>query len=73
MTGTNGTQGVRKGLGWPGLVWRKAITAMQTITNASSVPMLTIFPISSIGVRLPTIAASMPTSMVFFHGVRKRG
>ena len=31
------------------------------------------FPISSIGVRLPTIAASMPTSMVFFHGVRKRG
>ena len=49
------------------------MTAMHTITNASSVPMFTIFPISSIGVRLPTIAASRPTSMVFFHGVRKRG
>jgi hypothetical protein len=36
------------------------ITAMHTITNASSVPMFTILPISSIGVTLPTIAASIP-------------
>ena len=35
--------------------------------------MFTILPISSIGVRLPTIAASRPTRMVFFHGVRNLG
>ena len=32
----------------------------HTITNASSVPMFTILPMSSIGVTLPTIAASSP-------------
>ena len=46
---------------------------MQTITKASSVPMLTIFPMSSIGVTLPTIAASKPTRIVFLYGVRNRG
>ena len=33
---------------------------MHTITKASSVPMFTILPMSSIGVTLPTIAASKP-------------
>ena len=35
--------------------------------------MFTIFPMSSIGVTLPTIAASSPTRIVFFHGVRNLG
>src|SRR4029077_5461008 len=63
--GTIGTSGVRNGLGCCGFVLRNTITAMQTITNASNVPMLTILPISSMGVVLPTIAASRPTAMVF--------
>ena len=42
MMGTNGTQGVRNGRGWLGFVRRKTITAMQTITKASSVPMFTM-------------------------------
>src|SRR6266403_1209980 len=45
MIGTNGTQGVRKGRGCPGLERRKARMAMQTITNANNVPMFTILPI----------------------------
>ena len=56
---------MRNGRGWPGFVLRSTITAMHTMTNASSVPMFTIFPMSSIGVTLPTIAASKPTRMVF--------
>ena len=73
MMGTNGTQGVRNGRACPGFVWRNTITAMHTITKASSVPIFTILPISSIGVTLPTIAASVPTRIVFFHGVRNFG
>src|ERR1700732_813856 len=72
-TGTSGTHGVRNGLGWPGLVYRKTITEIDTITNASRVPMFTILPISSMGVRLPTIAARSPTRIVFFQGVRNLG
>ena len=49
------------------------MTAMQTITKASSVPMLTISPMTEIGVTLPTMAASNPTSMVFLYGVRNFG
>ena len=43
------------------------------MTNASSVPMFTILPMSSIGVTLPTIAASRPTRIVFLYGVRNFG
>ena len=46
---------------------------MHTMTNASNVPMLTILPMSSIGVTLPTIAANSPTNIVFFHGVLNLG
>ena len=35
--------------------------------------MLTILPMSSMGVTLPTTAASRPTRMVFFQGVRNLG
>ena len=66
MIGMNGTQGVRNGRGCTGLVCRRIMIAMHTITNASSVPMFTILPISSIGVTLPTMAASRPTKIVFF-------
>ena len=52
---------------------RNTITAIDTMTNASNVPMFTILPMSSIGVMLPTIAASNPTRIVFFHGVRNFG
>lgn len=57
--GTNGTHGVRNGRGCPGLLRRKTITAMQTIMNASNVPMFTIFPMSSIGVLWRRIRASL--------------
>ena len=43
------------------------------MTNANSVPMFTISPILSIGLTLPTTAASMPTSIVFLYGVRNFG
>src|SRR5580700_1024405 len=71
--GTRGTHGVRNGRGWLGLVYRNTITESDTITKASRVPIFTIFPIWSIGVTLPTTAASRPTRIVFFHGVRNLG
>src|ERR1700691_3609206 len=71
--GISGTHGVRKGRGWLGFVYRNTITEIDTITNASSVPMFTIFATWSIGVTLPTTAASRPTSIVFFHDVRNFG
>src|SRR5580704_9365539 len=71
--GISGTQGVRNGRGWLGFVYRNTITEIDTITNASSVPIFTILPMSSIGVTLPTTADSSPTSIVLFHGVRTLG
>src|ERR1039458_4592420 len=67
--GTNGTHGVRNGLACPGFVFRRTMMAVHTMMKASRVPIFTIFPISSIGVTLPTMAATSPTSMVFFQGV----
>src|ERR1035438_5953925 len=71
-TGTNGTHGVRNGLACPGFVFRRTMMAIHTMTKASRVPIFTIFPISSIGVTLPTMAATNPTRMVFFQGVLNR-
>src|SRR5690242_18636137 len=47
--GTIGTRGVLYGRGAFGLVLRITTTPMHTITNASSVPMLVMFPSFEIG------------------------
>ena len=53
---------------------------MQTITKANNVPMLTILPMSSIGVTLPTTAASKrpattvaPQALLFMNSPQVRG
>ena len=48
-------------------------TAMHTMTNASKVPILTIFEIESMGVNAATIDTVTPIRMFAFHGVRKVG
>src|SRR5215472_2256700 len=73
MTGTKGTQGVRKGRSRSGLLTRKIQTAAHTITNARRVPILTICPRLPIGTSEPKMAAHNPTTAVVFQGVRKRG
>ena len=54
--GTNGTQGVRNGRGRSGARRRMRMTPRHTRTNASSVPMLTSWPRTSIGVSPATSA-----------------
>lgn len=48
-------------------------TPAQTITKASSVPMLTNWPKSPMGTTAPTTATHSPTMAVDFQGVRNRG
>ena len=67
--GTNGTMGVLNGLGKSGRRLRRIMTAPQTMTNASSVPMLTICPKLPIGTSEPNTAAPKPVTAVAFHGV----
>src|SRR5579859_2363636 len=71
--GTSGTSGVLNGRGRSGRRLRNMITAPQTITNASSVPMLTIWPRLPIGTSEPKMAAPNPVTAVDFHGVRNFG
>ena len=67
--GTNGDQGVRKARGRSGRRERRMRTAMQTMINASSVPMLTSCPSTLIGKSPEKTATLLPTMIVEIHGV----
>src|SRR5712692_1306518 len=73
MIGTNGTHGVLNGRGRSGRLLRRIHVPAETITKASSVPMLTSSPRISIGTKAEKKATQIPTKMVEIHGVRKRG
>jgi len=73
IIGTNGTHGVLKGRASSGRRTRRIHTPAQTITNASSVPMLTSSPKMPIGMSEAKIATKIPTVMLEIQGVRKRG
>src|SRR5258707_13142785 len=66
--GTSGTIGVLNGRGKSGRRLRRIMTAPQTMTNASSVPMLTICPKLPIGTSEPNTAAPKPVTPVDVHG-----
>ena len=57
----------------PGGVRRRTSTALQTSRNASSVPIETRWPSTSIGTSAATAAAARPQSSVLATGVRRRG
>src|SRR5262249_18201894 len=73
IIGVNGTQGVLNGLFRSGRLLRNTHTPAQTMTNASSVPMLTNWPRTLIGKRPEKVATSNPTTIDEIHGVRNRG
>src|SRR5579875_275065 len=70
--GTSGTRGVLNGRGKFGRLFRKAQTPAETITKASSVPMLTRSASSPIGISDANAATQTPTTSEEIHGVRKR-
>src|SRR6202050_2519029 len=72
IIGTNGTQGVLNGRGKSGRRRRRIHVTAETITKASSVPMLTSSPQMSIGRKAAKNATQVPTKMVAIHGVGKR-
>src|SRR5581483_5867677 len=63
IMGTNGTHGVLNGRGMSGLRRRMSHTPMQTITNASIVPMLTSSPRIEMGMVAANSPTKMPTKM----------
>src|SRR6476646_3593213 len=71
--GVKGTHGVLNGRGISGRLRRSTQTPAQTITKASSVPMLTNSPRIPIGISAAKNATKIPTMMVDFHGVRNFG
>src|SRR5579863_1091789 len=71
--GTAGTHGVLKGRWRFGRRTRSRQTPMQTITNASRVPMFTSSDRSLIVSTEAKKAAKQPTTIEVIHGVRKRG
>src|SRR5947209_1702108 len=73
MIGVNGTHGVTKARFTSVPRARNTQTPAHTMMNASKVPMETIWPSTSIGVRAPARATQMPTKIVERYGVRKRG
>ncbi len=70
--GINGTSGVRKGLGRSGLVLRRTIMPMQTMTNANSVPITVISEITEAGTNAATSPVKTKKRRLDFHGVLKR-
>ena len=62
--GVNGTHGVLNGRGMSGRLRRSTHTPAQTITKASSVPILTSSPRIPIGIRAAKNATKMPTIVV---------
>ena len=52
---------------------RRTQTPAQTMTNASSVPMLTSSPKMPMGINAAKTATKQPTRLVEIQGVRKRG
>ena len=73
MMGTKGTQGVLNGRGRSGRRTRKIQTPAETITKASSVPMLTSCPNWPMGITPPMMATKTPTMICVFQGVRNLG
>ena len=71
--GTSGTAGVLNGRGASGAVFLRMITPIQTSTNASSVPMLTSWLSTPIGVSAEAEAIIVPVSIVLRCGVRNLG
>ena len=66
---TRNSPGQRNGRWASGRLIRSISTAPHTTTNANSVPMLTIFSRSWIGVNAATTAMMMPVMMVETCGV----
>jgi len=71
--GTNGTSGVRNGRWRSGFLYRSTMIPIDTMTKASSVPMLTRWPRMSIRVNPAASATATPVTMVVMCGVRNRG
>ncbi len=71
--GTTGTNGVLNGRCKSGRRTRSTHTPAQTITNASSVPMLVISFKMPMGRMAGRKATKTPTTMDEIQGVRKRG
>src|SRR5258708_39713064 len=71
--GVKGTHGVLNGRGISGRLRRRTHTPAQTITKASSVPMLTSTPRIPMGIRAAKNATQMTTMMVDFQDVRNLG
>src|SRR5215471_1547504 len=71
--GTMGTSGVRYGRGASGLVLRITMTPTQTITNASSVPMLVMWPNFEIGRKPEKSETKTMKIRLQRHGVRNFG
>lgn len=69
IAGSAGTHGMRKGRGRSGRVRRRTMTAIDTMTNAISVPMLTRWPSVPIGVRPAAMATTTPVTIVETWGV----
>ena len=67
--GTSGTSGVRKGLRNVGLVFRKTMIAMQTITNANNVPITVISEMIEAGTNAAMRLTKMQNNMFDFYGV----
>jgi len=61
--GTRGTKGVRNGRGMSGRVFRSTITLIQTMVNASNVPIETNSPRILIGNTPARIIATAPHRM----------
>src|SRR5918997_1644178 len=70
---TNQTNGVLKGRRRLGSRIRSTNTPVQTITNASSVPIDTSLAASRTGRIAAGIATASPVTIEVMYGVRKRG
>src|SRR5919206_5167252 len=73
MIGMNGTHGQRNGRSAFGYFLRMINTAVQTMTKASSVPMLVRCSSASMGSSPAATQTQIPIRMVDFHGVRNFG
>ena len=71
--GTSGTNGVLYGRGISGCVRRMIMTPTQTITNASSVPMLVMSPRLESGTKPGEEADEDHEDRLERHGVRNFG
>src|SRR5581483_5445850 len=72
MMGVNGIHGATNARGTSVPRLRSSHTPLQTITNASRVPMETSSLRTLIGVSAATVATQTPTRIVQIYGVRNR-